>query len=334
MSVQAARRVLLERFAATDLAVVAIHAEVDVVPRFADGVDVDGRAVQLIGAHQLRAFPAGGDYVQAVLAGLARGEQIPGVHSIRVAPAASAAYVDVVDGEALELLLWGSRNSGKTIAAAIALLGLSEAHIREGYPAPLRVLWLHASLVDAAMKTGASLEEPHVWGGLWQLQSDRHVAVARVGGHEVVYCDFVGVQDVTTVERVRSSAHAIVGEELLATLDAQGGIPERAYEIAITSMERLPGRRRVAFSTTNPGSRESWPFTRFLADGHDPRRIAKHIPSRDRLTEQQIEEQGRPFRDSPDLRARLIEEQWIDLRLGPEVAVGYAPSKHVAAAPL
>jgi hypothetical protein len=334
MSVQAARRILLERFAAADLAVVGIHAELDMMPSFADGRDVDGRVVQLVGAHVLRALPDGEDYVQEVLVGLARGEQIPGVHAIRLAPAASAAWSEVVDdGPATEVLLWGSRNSGKTIDAAIALLSLAECHVRAGLPLPLKVLWLHSSLVDAAMKTGASLEEPAIWAGLWQLQSDRHVAVARVGGREYVYVDFVGVQDVTTVERVRSSAHVIVAEELIATLDDQGGIPERAYEIAITSMERLPGRRRVAFSTTNPGSRESWPYTRFLADGHDPRRVACHIPSRDWLTDEQIEAQARPFRDSPDLRARLIEEQWVDLKLGPEVAVGYSPSRHVAPEP-
>jgi hypothetical protein len=334
MSVQAARRVLLERFAAADLAVVAIHAELDAVPSFADGRDVDGRVVQLVGAHALRTLPEGVDYEQEVLVGLARGEQIPGVHSIRLAPRASEAWAEVVeDGPSSEVMLWGSRNSGKTIVAAMALLSLAECHGRAGYPLPLKVLWLHSSLVDAAMKTGASLEEPAIWAGHWQLQSDRHVAVARVGGREYVYVDFVGVQDVTTVERVRASAHVIVAEELIATLDDQGGIPERAYEIAITSMERLPGRRRVAFSTTNPGSRESWPYTRFLADDHDPRRVACHIPSRDRLSDAQIEAQARPFRDSPDLRARLIEEQWTDLRLGPEVAVGYSPTRHVAAEP-
>ena len=45
---------------------------------------------------------------------------------------------------------------------------------------------------------------------------------------------------------------------------------------------------------TNPGSRESWPFQRFLADDHDPHRVACHIPSRDRLSDEQIEAQGRP----------------------------------------
>jgi hypothetical protein len=191
MSLQAARRALLEHFQSTDLAVVAVHAEADTLPAFCDGVHVDGRAVLLIGAHALRALPEGDDYVQEVLLGLARGEQIPGVHGIRLAPKAAEAWAEVVDGEAREVLLWGSRNSGKSINEAVCLLSLAELHDRANFPLPLKALWLHASLVDAAMKTAASLEEPQVWQGLWQLQSDRHVAVARLGGREYAYVDFV-----------------------------------------------------------------------------------------------------------------------------------------------
>jgi len=284
MSVQAARRALLERFATTDTAVFAGHAELPTAPAFCDGVDVDGRAVLLVGAHALRQLPDGQDYVQEVLLGLARGEQIPGVHGIRLAPMAAEGWAEVVDGQANEVLLWGSRNSGKSVVEAVCLVSLAELHHRAGFPLPLKALWLHASLVDAAMKTAATLEEP-IWRGLWQLQSDRHVAVARLGGRDICYVDFIGTSDVSTQERSRSSTHVVVAEELIATLDDHGGVPERIFEIAMTSMERLPGRRRVAFSSTNPGSRESWPFARYLADDHDPRRVACHIPSRDRLTD-------------------------------------------------
>ena len=69
-------------------------------------------------------------------------------------------------------------------------------------------------------------------------------------------------------------------------------------------MLRLEGRKRVAILTTNPGSHEHWAWKRFLADLHDPYRVAMHVPSRDRLSESQIDEQAAPFRDSPDLKAR------------------------------
>lgn len=102
----------------------------------------------------------------------------------------------------------------------------------------------------------------------------------------------------------------------------------------MTSLLRLEGRRRVAVSTSNPGSREPWSYLRWLAEGHDPRRVAVHVPSRDRLSAAEVTAQALPFRDAADLRARLAEETWTDLKLGPEVAVGYTPSRHVAAAPL
>jgi hypothetical protein len=243
------------------------------------------------------------------------------VHAVKYEPRASEAIAAILDGPADEVLLWGSRNSGKTQAAAGALLALAELHERAGFGLPLRALWLHGSLVDAAQKSARSLEEP-MWAGLWSLESDRRVAVARLGGRDLVTADFVGTQDVTSAERLRASCHVLLAEELVGTLDEQGGIGEREYEVGLTSMLRLPGRRRVAVSSTNPGSREHWSYRRFLQDDHEPRRVAMHVPSRDRLSEAEVAAQGAPFRDSPDLRARLVEEQWTDLKLGPEVCVG------------
>jgi hypothetical protein len=254
------------------------------------------------------------------------------VQSIRYEPKASAAFAEIVGGASTECMCWGSRNSGKTQLAAGALLALAELHARAGFPLPLRSLWLHSSLVDASAKTARSLEEP-MWWGLWTLREDRRVAVASLFGHEIVLADFVGTRDVATKERLRSAAHVEIAEEVVGTLDEQGGVDERAYEVALTSILRLPGRRRFAIITTNPGSREHWAYTRFLADGHDPKRVAMHVPSRDRLTEAEIEAQAEPFRDSPDLEARLVREPWTDLKLGPEVCVGYPPSWHVAPEP-
>jgi hypothetical protein len=75
-------------------------------------------------------------------------------------------WAEVVDDRpSLEVMLWGSRNSGKTILVAVCLLSLAECHGRAGFPLPVKAMWLHSSLVDAAMKTRASLEEPGIWGG-------------------------------------------------------------------------------------------------------------------------------------------------------------------------
>lgn len=332
MSVAKAQRLLLERLGSGAVALLSLHLALPTVPAWADGQDAEGRAVLLVGAHALRALPDAEAAEAAVLATLAAGYVPDGVHAVAYAPKASEAIAELAAGPAQEVLVWGSRASGKTMLAAGALLALAELHLRAGYPGPLRALWLHASLVDASAKTARSLEEP-LWAGVWRLEQDRRVAVATLGGRELVLADFVAVQDTTTKERLRASCHVVGAEELVGTLDEAGGIGEREYEVALTSMLRLEGRRRVAFSTTNPGSREHWSYARFLADGHDPRCVAMAVPSRDRLSEAEVAAQAEPFRESPDLRARLVEETWTDLKLGPEVAVGYTPAKHVASAP-
>jgi hypothetical protein len=335
-----ATRLLIERLTAGTTLLVSQHVEVSPAPAWADGADADGRAVQLVGAHQLRALPSGDAVVAEVLTALKAGEVLPGVHALGYHPAASAGYAAIMDGPALadplaivEVLTWGSRGSGKTVVVAGSTLGLAEAHARGGYPLPLRGMYLHGSLIDASKKTGVSLEEPF-WGGIWRLEENRTRAVARLGGTDYVVLDFVGVHDVQAQERLRASAHVVLAEELVATLDDLGGIPLRAYEVSLTSLMRLAGRRRVAISTTNPGSREHWSHQRFLGPDRGPTRIAVHVPSRDRLSGEEIRVQGTPFANSPDLKARLVDEQWVDLKLGPEVASGYDPAKHVASAPL
>lgn len=333
MSVARAQRVLLERLGSAETVLLSLHLALAEVPAWADGVDAEGRAVLLVGAQALRALPEGASAAEAVLDVLHEGAVPVGVHAVAYAERASAAVAEILDGPGDEVLVWGSRASGKTQLAAGAVLALAELHLRAGFPGPLRVLSVHASLVDASAKTGRSLEEP-MWGGLWALRDDRRVAVASLGGREVALLDFVGAQDVTTKERLRASCHVVHGEELVGTLDEAGGIDERSIELAETSMLRLEGRRRVVVLTTNPGSREHWVYQRFLAEDRDPRRVAVHVPSRDRLSEAGVAAQAAPFRDSADLRARLVEETWTDLKLGPEVAVGYTPAKHVAAAPL
>lgn len=333
MTLARAERLLLERVGATDLALVSLHLALPMTPPWADGVDDEGLVVLLVGASALRQSPEGDEALAAVLGELRRGRLPTGVHAVHFEARASAAFAEVVGGASDEVLIWGSRASGKTVLAAGALLALAELSARAAYPLPLRVLWLHSSLVDASAKTARSLEEPRLWAGVWALREDRRVAAAAVGGRELVLADFVGAQDATTRERLRASCHAVVAEEAVGTLDEAGGIGEREYEVALTSTLRLEAARRVAVLTTNPGSREHWVYTRFLAEGHDPRRVAVHVPSRDRLSEAEVRTQAAPFRDSPDLRARLAEETWTDLKLGPEVAVGFRPSVHVCEAP-
>lgn len=329
MSLAQARRHLVDALLAGQTVVLAVLLELGRArPEWADGVDVDGRVVVLVGAHQLRETPEGGGALTAVLEAIREGHTPEGVHAVAYAPAASRAIAEIVAGAGAEYLLDGPRGSGKTQAIPAALAILAEQHARAGAALPLRCLWLHDSLTNASVKTGRSLESP-MWGGLWSLREDRRVALLTVGGVEMVAADFVGCTDVTASERLRAEAHVVAAEELIPTLAEDGGIEERKYELALTSM-RLATPRHVAMSTTNPGSPEVWAYARWIEGGGRPGCVRCPVPASDRLTPAQVLALRNAFRDSPDLEQRLALGEWSALKLGETVATGYDPAVHVS----
>jgi len=332
MTTAKAQRFLLEQIGSSATVLLSLHLELPAGPAWADGRDADGRAVLLVGAQALRALPEGAAAVSAVLAALREGEVPTGVHAVAYAPRASEAFATIVAGAAVrEVMLDGPRGSGKTQVVPGALAWLAEQHRRGDVPLPLQVLWLHDSLTNAAMKTARSLEEAF-WGGLWAIREGRTQAVLTVGGVGMVVADFVPTEDVQAAERARAACHVVVAEEAIASI-SEGGIEERKYELALTSMLRLPTPRPVAIVTTNPGSPDSWPYKRFIEPGRSGC-VRCEVPASDRLTGEQQQALIESFRDAPDLQRRLALGEWCGLQLGPQVAVGYNPSTHVAGRPL
>jgi hypothetical protein len=187
-------------------------------------------------------------------------------------------------------------------------------------------------LTNAAVKTGASLQQP-LWGGLWTLRDDKKEAVLTLAGVELVHGLFVGTGDEVSAERLRAESHVLAAEELVASLAEFGGIEERKYELGLTSM-RLPTRRHVALSTTNPGDEECWPFKRFLEGGGRPGCVRCQIPASDRLSPDEVTALRAAFRESPDLEKRLALGEWAALTVGEAVAVGFRSELHVAPRPL
>jgi hypothetical protein len=303
------------------------------VPSWADGVDVLGRAVLLVGRHALEQSDEGRAYVAEVLTALRERDEVPaGVHAVSYAPQASRAFALTVDEHGPEhVLAWGARGTGKSYLPAGVLPCLAELHARAGYPLPLKALWLHDSGVNAAAKTIPTLEE---WGGLWTMRDDRRLAVFTVGGVEYVHGTFVGTSDQNSQERLRMAVHVIIAEELIASLSEGAGIEARHYELAWSSTAgRLPGRRRVSLGLTNPGSPDSWPYKRWIEAGGQPGHAAVEIPASDRLTPEQQVALRESFPDSPDLRNRLALGIWSELVLGPQVTPGFADA-HIAPARL
>ncbi len=324
-----ARRVLLDRLAGGRTALLAVLLELPAVPDWCDGADADGRAVSLVGRHGLGDSEAAAEVVRAVLASLAEGVVPEGVHALAYAPRASRLIAEVVAGDGSEEVLGdGPRGTGKTQAVPAAFAILAERHARAGFPLPLRALWLHDSLTNFAIKTGRSLELP-LWSGLWTLRDDRRCAVLTVAGTELVIADAVGTRDETSAERLRAECHVLAAEEVVPSLDESGGIEERKYELALTSM-RLPTRRRVAVATTNPGDVDTWPYKRWIEGGGRDGCVRCPVPAEDRLTPEEVSALRAAFRDSPDLEKRLALGEWSALKLGEAVAEGFDAAIHVA----
>jgi hypothetical protein len=325
-----AERLLLSRLAAGTTAFLPLL--LDAVLACRDGVDAMGRSILLVGRHALGRGEAAEAATAAVLEALADGEVPEGVHALAYAPKASEAIAEIVAGQSAEVLLDGPRGSGKTASVPAALAILAELDARAGFALPLRALWLHDTLTNAAVKTGRSLEAP-MWAALWTLRDDRQVAVLTVAGVEYVVADFVGTRDETAAERLRAECRVLAAEELVPSLDESGGIEERRYELALTSM-RLPTRRPVAVSTTNPGDIDTWPYRRWIEGGGRPGCVRCQIPASDRLSAEEVARLRAAFRDSPDLERRLALGEWSALKLGEVVAEGYDAEMHVAREPL
>jgi hypothetical protein len=328
MNTAKAQKFLLDRLGTAGTVLLSVHLALPGIPAWCDGKDAGGRAVCLVGKHSLGDSPEAAEIIRTVLASLAAGNVPDGVLAVAYAPAASRLIAEIVASDSTEVLGDGPRGSGKTQAVPAALAILAELHARAGLPLPLRVLWLHDSMVNAAIKTGRSLEQP-MWGGLWSLRDDRRMAVLTIGGNEMVTADFVGTRDETAAERLRAEAHVLAAEELVASLDDSGGIEERKLELGLTSL-RLPTRRRVAMSTTNPGDEECWPYRRYVQGGGRPGCVRVQVPASDRLAPEEIAALRAAFRDSPDLEKRLALGEWAALIVGEVVAVGFRRELHVA----
>ncbi|BCA56689.1 hypothetical protein W02_38290 [Nitrospira sp. KM1] len=322
---------LLEKFAGLGTPLAAILLRLDITPSWADGTDIEGRTIVLIGRHLLGSGPEAEEVSKLVLDYLAVGGCPDLVHPIAFAPSASRAIAEAVDGSAEEILVHGPRGTGKTHALAAAAVINAELDLRAGYPGPYRVLWLHDTLLSASAKTARSLELP-MWGNTWSLKDDRKLAVFSVGGKQMVVGDFVGCQDQSSAERLRMSANTVIGEEPIASLTDGLGITEQQYDLARSSTLRLPTRRRVSMLATNPGSPDTWPHRRFFHGS--TKSLPIQISVDDRLTQEERQALEQTFANSPTLQKRLAKGEWVMAEQGAAVAEGFNPDVHVSPYPL
>ncbi len=328
MSVVRARSILAERSHSAGTILLAILLDLPTVPSWAHGTDREGRAIFLVGRHQLeQREDTGREFVQVALEAMQVGEVPNGVHVVTYRPKASAFIAAIVAGDAKEVLGVGPRESGKSQAIPAALAILSELHDGADYPLPLRCLLLNESLVSFSMKMGRSLEE-EMWGNCWALRNDRREAVLSLGNVEFVIADAVGAYEDAAAERLKTRCHVVVTEELTPSLNDTKGIEESKYVLALSSIS-LPTARPVSASTCNPSDPDGWVYRRFVSPGL-PGCASVTVPASDRLTPQRVAELRRTFQHNPEQCQRLVDGQWVALPMGVVVAEGFSEAVHVS----
>lgn len=336
MSIEKAKRKLLERFAAADGALfVAIFLDLPAPWPLADTTDHHGRSVLLVGKAFVDQDEAGQMAAAWVLEQLQGGQCPDLVVPITLARKASEAFVLIVQGGPVDdFLVHGPRWSGKSIVVFAVVLGLAELDLRAGYAAPFPGMLLHDSLKSAEGKSGETLELG-LWHGVWALELDRTRAVCRLGSRELVRLDFVGCADPISAERLRRSTRCVMAEEVIGSLSDGVGITEDQYTLARSSMLRLETRRRVSIALTNPGSPDLWPSRYWGLTGRPlPNRCAIEIPREDRLTLEQQAQLDATFANNPILQRRLSRGEWVGVVHGATVAEGFDPAIHVASSAL
>ncbi len=258
-------------------------------------------------------------------------------HDYTGKPGASRGIVEVVGGDgmanAAEVALWGARGDRKTSAALDALCILADRHRLVGEALPFRVMVPTGTHVEHKLKLCRTLMEPH-WHGIWALTDDDHLATATVDGVALLVLDLFGVNDVGTYDRLRMRAHALWAEEVApVALEGGGGVPADAWAVGGTSVV-LPTPRKVMLLTSNLPDEDDWCWRRFEGMPPHPGTVSVRIPAGESASAEDRARWAVALQGRPDLYARLVAGEPGSISRGPQVAVGYTPTAHVAAYPL
>jgi len=248
-------------------------------------------------------------------------------------PVAFAFAQALATGSARELACFGPRGDRKTSAAFVAMLWHAVLHARAGFLLPVSWMSVRDSHASHRLTTVRTLQHPW-WGGVWRIEKDEHVAVARLNGRDLVHVDLIGVEDRGATDRLRMETVGLHFDEVapVSVMLQSSGISEEAWGIALTS-QRLPSHCHPAAITTNLPDEDHWSWQRFVAHPR-PGTACFRIPPGESASAEQREEWARALEGRPDLLARLLAGEPGAVLLGPQVATGYRAEAHVAPAPL
>jgi hypothetical protein len=245
-------------------------------------------------------------------------------------PGASRFYRLAVDGQYREVGCFGARGDRKTSTGLLALLGMAQRHVDIGASPPFIVFVVSATHVEHMDKLVGTLKADW-WGApVWDLRDDNRLAVATVGGKELLVLKLKGVEDSGAMNRVKGEAHAAWFEEVMPTwgFDISGGVSEQTYGIAQTSL-RLPTFAHVTIVTSNYGDIGHWAWIRFGVKA-PPGTVLVRVPPGESASAEDRAAWTAELADQPDLLRKLVKGEPGSLGEGPAVAEGFNVDVHVA----
>ncbi len=253
----------------------------------------------------------------------------PHTLTIDLSPTAAAFVATMATGQASEGILFGPRGERKTGGAHTCMLVHADLHRQAGFPLPVKWVGVTDTFQSHRIKTVRSLEDPR-WRGIWTLHADDHLAIATIGGTELVHLDLFGIEDVGAMDRLRMEMHGLWIEEPAPStvLVQSSGVSEDAMMLGMTSL-RLPSHCHPTILTSNYPDEDHWTWQRYLVRRH-PGTRAFRIPPGECASPAQRAEWARALEGRPDLVKRLLSGEPGAVALGPEVAVGYSADFHVA----
>lgn len=219
----------------------------------------------------------------------------------------------------------------------MAMVLHSVRHEQAGFDLPTRWMGVTDTFESHKQKTIPSLEELH-WEGRWRLYEQNHLAVYQVERNELVHLSLFGIEDKGATDRVRRAAHGMWFEEAAPTsvMVQSGGISGLAWATGLTSL-RLPSHCNPAMLTENYPDEDHWTWSHWrpgdaVVTFHPefPRRMSIRVPPGERASPEQRQKWMQALRDRPDVLRRLLAGQPGGVMLGPQVAVGFDRTLHMA----